>query len=66
MSETFAAIASLGAALLGGGTFEKVLLVILVLAVLVVLVLVVWIVCKLVWLLVRGLGGKAMRGPSPG
>ena len=59
MSETFAAIASLGAALLGGGTFEKVLLVILVVAVLVVLVLVVWLVCKLVWLLVRGLGGKA-------
>ena len=59
MSETFAAIASLGAALLGGGTFEKVLFVILVVAVLVVLVLVVWLVCKLVWLLVRGLGGKA-------
>ena len=59
MSGTFAAIASLGAALLGGGTFEKVLLAILVVAVLVVLVLVVWLVCKLAWLLVRGLGGKA-------
>ena len=56
MSGTYAAIASLAAALLGGGTFEKVLLVILVLAV---LVLVVWLVCKLVWLLVRGLGRKA-------
>ena len=59
MSEWFAGAASLGAALLGGGTFEKVLLVLLVVAVLVVLVLVVWLVCKLVWLLVKSLGGKA-------
>ena len=59
MSEWFAGAASLGAALLGGGTFEKVLLVLLVVAVLVVFVLVVWLVCKLVWLLVKSLGGKA-------
>ena len=59
MSGWFAGAASLGAALLGGGTFEKVLLVLLVVAVLVVLVIVVWLVCKLVWLLVKSFGGTA-------
>ncbi len=65
MSDVLGGIAVLGASLLGGGTFEKVLLVVLVLAVLVTLVLVVWIVCKLLGLfggaLLRAAAGAAAR-----
>ena len=53
-------IATLGAAFLEGGTFEKVLFVVLVVAVLIALVLVAWLVYKLVGLF----GGALLRGAA--
>ena len=65
MSGSLAVLASLVASLLGGGTFEKVLLVVLVIAVLVAVVLVVWLLCKLVVVLgrclFRGAAGAVAR-----
>ncbi|MCY4453041.1 MAG: hypothetical protein OXC01_13910 [Immundisolibacterales bacterium] len=55
MSDALTAMAALGASLLAGGTIEKVLLVVLVLAGLVALVLVVWLACKLLALLAKAL-----------
>ena len=55
MSGFLAGIASLGASLLAGGTFEKALLVVLVVAVLVAVVLLAWLLCKLFIVLGRSL-----------